>query len=179
VVKRRSGLTGLAFAIRFGGDRDGRDRFYWFAYPFEFPIPASFAADILHSGGTWKQGAFKAAAIFWPICCSICRSVLRLAPRLAVSTGPWSIANGRRTAPLVSSGRSAGARDLYDAGRGSSATLSDFYLNVASTTGRAMIGRLAGAESRGALSGGHPWSDRSALSRAHCRSLAGDRAVGE
>jgi len=56
---------------------------YGSLYPFEFRDSGSFAADILLSGGDLKQG-LKAAAIFWPICCSICRSVLRLRSRLPV-----------------------------------------------------------------------------------------------
>ena len=139
MVKRSSGLTGLALryalvatvmvAIVYGS-----------LYPFEFRDSGSFAADILHLAGTWKQGPQSRGdflanlLLYMPLGLTIALAFGRSGTRtLVIATACGAVVS-----------LAIELAQFYDASRVS--TLSDFYLNVASTLAGAMIGRLAGAD---------------------------------
>jgi len=139
VVKRHSGLTGLALryalvatvmvAIVYGS-----------LYPFEFRESGSFAADLLHLAGTWKQapqsrGDFLAnLLLYMPLGLTIALALGRSGIRSLVI----AVACGAIVSLAIE------LAQFYDASRVS--TLSDFYLNVVSTLAGAVIGRLASAD---------------------------------
>jgi glycopeptide antibiotics resistance protein len=139
VVKRHSGLTGLALryalvatvmvAIVYGS-----------LYPFEFRESGSFAADLLHLAGTWKQGPQSRGDLLANL---LLYMPLGLTIALALGgSGIRTLVIAAVCGAIVS--LAIEVAQFYDASRVS--TLSDFYLNVVSTLAGAVIGRLAGAD---------------------------------
>jgi glycopeptide antibiotics resistance protein len=160
VVKRRFGPANVALRYALAAAVVAAI-VYGSLYPFEFRDSGSFAADILHLAGTWKQAPQSRGdllanlLLYMPLGLAIALALRRSGARILVIAA----ACGAIVSLAIE------LAQYYDAGRVS--TLSDFYLNVAGTLAGATMGRLAGADL-----GGLSWPSGSAPAFARLLLLA-------